>query len=181
MSVSPVGLEEVFLGLLYRHPTHAYELFHLVSQETDLKMIWRLKESHVYAILNKLEHEHLLVGEVISQGTRPPRRILHLTSDGEQRFVVWRRTPVYRARAFRQEFLAKLYFAFNEGAESTEELLNQQIQACNQRVIELQHDMDSFTPNRNYAHAVIQFRITQMEAILSWLHMLSSSLLPTSS
>jgi PadR family transcriptional regulator, regulatory protein AphA len=180
MSGSSFGLEQVFLGLLSQHPTHAYDLFRLVSHDTDLRLIWRLKESHVYAILSKLEQEQFVAGEVIPQGTRPPRKLLHLTPAGEQLFLTWKRTPVQRARAFRQEFLAKLYFALEDGPQSTGELLHQQIHTCEQRYQDLHQELASLSSERTFAHAVLHFRVIQMEAILSWLHALSSSYLPAS-
>ena len=126
-----VGLEIALLGLLRAHPRHAYELHQLLQEGVEpLGLIWRLKQSNLYALLAKLEEAGYVASTVELHGTRPPRKILRLTPQGREAFAEWVRNPVEHGRDFRLEFLAKLYFAAQAGASTVRDLLSLQRQAC---------------------------------------------------
>src|SRR5258706_15088282 len=49
------GMEYALLGLIRARPMHAYELSQQLASGEALGRVWRLKQSHLYALLSKLE------------------------------------------------------------------------------------------------------------------------------
>ncbi|HSJ42471.1 MAG TPA: PadR family transcriptional regulator, partial [Xanthobacteraceae bacterium] len=76
------GLEYALLSLLRREPLHAYEMYQRLRRGELLGHIWQLKQSHLYALLARLEDHGLIAGSTEFQGARPPRRMLRLTGEG---------------------------------------------------------------------------------------------------
>jgi PadR family transcriptional regulator AphA len=164
-----LGVEHALLGLLRERPMHAYEMFQRLSAVDALRLVWRLKQSHLYALLAKLEADELLTSSTETQGTRPPRRVLRLTRAGEDAFARWIATPVRHGRDFRLEFLAKLYFATQVNADATRALLDQQRAACQVWMRDLEAQVTASDAERPFERLIYQFRVTQIEAILRWL------------
>ena len=81
-TTTPDGLEYALLGLLRREPLHAYEMYQRLRRGELLGHIWQLKQSHLYALLARLEEQGLIAGSTALQGARPPRRMLALTAEG---------------------------------------------------------------------------------------------------
>ena len=172
-----VGLEIALLGLLRAHPRHAYELHQLLQEGAEpLGIIWHLKQSNLYALLAKLEEAGYVASTVELHGTRPPRKMLKLTSEGRAAFIHWLEVPVEHGRDFRLEFLAKVYFATQIGATATRELLDLQRKACERWIVELQTQLETTDPERPFERLVFEFRLTQSEAILRWLDTCEQSL-----
>ena len=122
--------EYALLGLLLDGPKHGYELARRFSPETALGEICRLEMSMLYALLKKQEKVEHIEAELESQGSRPPKRIFHLTSIGRAAFMEWVRTPVGRAREIRLDFLVKLYFARQLGSDDVLALIDRQMEVC---------------------------------------------------
>jgi DNA-binding PadR family transcriptional regulator len=169
MVKTPLALEHALLGFLRRHPMHAYEMHHRLQEASALGLIWNVKQSQLYALLARLEEAGYITSTTELQGARPPRKMLHLTAAGGEAFRRWIETPVHRGREFRQEFLAKLYFAQQEGPLQAAALLQQQREACHERLAELQEKTAALEQGPPYAWLVYQFRISEMEACLVWL------------
>jgi PadR family transcriptional regulator AphA len=164
-----LGVEHALLGLLRERAMHAYEMNQPLSAVNALRLVWRLKQSHLYALLAKLEAEALVASSTETHGARPPRRVLQFTPAGEDAFARWLAAPVRHGRDFRLEFPAKLFFAAQVGGHAMRELLNQQRAACEQWVTELHAQVASIDPDRPFERLIYQFRITQIVAILRWL------------
>src|SRR5262245_40796732 len=165
-----VGLEIALLGLLRAHPRHAYELHQLLQDGAEpLGIIWRLKQGNLYALLAKLEEAGYVASTGELHGTRPPRKILRLTTQGREAFAEWVKSPVEHGRDFRLEFLAKLYFATQASASTVRDLLSMQRQACTRWIAELHAQLDTSDPERTFERLIFEFRLTQSEAILRWL------------
>jgi DNA-binding PadR family transcriptional regulator len=109
--------------------------------------VWHLKQSHLYALLARLEAAGYLASATATQGNRPPRKMLHLTARGEAAFAEWLASPVEHGRDFRLEFLAKLFFAARDGSPAIAALLASQ----------------------PFEQLVLRFRLGQIQAILPWL------------
>jgi DNA-binding PadR family transcriptional regulator len=164
------GLEIALLGLLREHPRHAYELHQLLQDGAEpLGIIWRLKQSNLYALLAKLEEAGYVASAVELHGARPPRKMLQLTPEGRAAFAYWLLVPVDHGRDFRLEFLAKLYFATQAGARTVRDLLTLQRQACMRWILELRSQLDATESERTFERLIFEFRLTQIEAILRWL------------
>lgn len=173
-------LELALLGLLRARPSHAYEL-HLALQRTaSLGLVWRLKQGNLYALLTKLEAAGLVESTLEPHGTRPPRKVLRLTPEGAEAFRRWLETPVEHGRDFRLEFLAKLYFATEDGAEAVVTLVQRQRAACQEWLADLERQTGAVAAERPFERLVLQFRVTQLEGILSWLDTCEQTLAPRS-
>lgn len=164
-----LGIEHALLGLLRQQPRHAYELHQQLIQAAALGLVWHLKQGHLYALLAKLEAAGYIISATEPQGTRPPRKMLRLTPDGDAAFSAWLATPVAHGRDFRLEFLAKLFFAAQEGMATVTALLAHQRAACQTWLSDLRARGAAASVNRPYDQLVLEFRIGQIEAILPWL------------
>jgi len=167
--VSSLTLEHALLGFLRQHPMHAYEMHQLLTQSKALGRVWYLKQSHLYALLSRLERVGYIVTATEAQGNRPPRKIMSLTPAGQTAFDHWLTAPVEHGRDFRLEFLAKLYFAIGADPSVAQSLIDRQRQACQSALTRLQIQRQSVEPESTFSELVLQFRESQMTAILEWL------------
>lgn len=163
------GLEFALLGLLRREPLHAYEMYQRLRRGELLGQIWQLKQSHLYALLARLEEQDLIHGATELQGVRPPRRMLALTAEGTAAYSAWVITPVQHGREFRLEFLAKLACAANEGPATVARLLASQRETCATWLNDLRGRIAAVPESQPYDRLVLEFRAGQISAILSWL------------
>lgn len=170
-------IEHALLGFVYARPGHGYEIYQQLADAGGLWQVWRLKQSQLYALLTKLEEAGYLAATMQSQEPRPPRKIYRLTATGAAAFERWLRTPVAHGRQMRIEFLAKLYFAQQQGAASTIRLIDQQAAACHRWLQELR-SADALLAEAQealqagedfFGYAVQQFRVNQIESFIAWL------------
>src|SRR5712692_2813615 len=126
----PLTVEHALLGFLRERPMHGYEIHHLMIDPAGLGLVWQVKQSHLYAMLDKLESDGFIAGRQETQNMRPPRRVFRLTPLGRRALQAWLGRPVSHGREVRLEFMAKLYFARREGPERVAELLMLQRQVC---------------------------------------------------
>ena len=165
----PLTVEHALLGFLRRKPMHAYEMHRLLLGAESLGLVWRLKQSQLYALLGRLEDEGYIESVVEPQETRPSRKILRLTPSGQAAYQRWISTPVEHGRDFRIEFLAKLFFAQQDGPAAVSGLIERQRRACQSWLVDLHAQANAIRTDRPYDWLVLQFRIGQTQAILSWL------------
>lgn len=168
-------MEHALLGLVRAQPMHGYEILQQITHQAGLGLIWRVKQSHLYALLAKLEGLGLLAATLEPQGTKPPRRILRLTAAGEAAFATWLAAPVKHGRDFRQEFLAKLFFAVQAGPSTARDLIARQRAACQQWPQRF-NAPSSADATDLFPQLVQQFRWAQTSAILAWLDQCEASL-----
>jgi PadR family transcriptional regulator, regulatory protein AphA len=165
--------EYVMLGLLYTRPMHGYEMFQLIENGT-LGQIIHVEMSQMYAFFKKLERLQYIEAEISAQGTRPPRKIFHLTATGRDTFTAWITQPVEKPRDIRILFLIKLYFTQQLQPEQMSSLLQQQIQTCQQFLIHLQTKKGLSTSQADDANffdqVVLSSRLYQTRSLLEWLH-----------
>jgi DNA-binding PadR family transcriptional regulator len=174
----PLATEHALLGLLRQEPMHPYEMHQQLQQAKALGLVWRLKQSHLYALLSRLEEAGYIESTLEVQGSRPPRKIMRLTPSGALAFETWLVTPVEHGRDFRLEFLAKLYFAGQEGPAAIAKLIEAQQQACATWLADLRAQADQLGDRSAYEWLVLQFRIGQIEAIVNWLDTCRATLQP---
>ena len=167
------------LGFVYERPTHGYDIYQQLSDPHGLWQVWRVKQSQLYALLTKLEDEEYFVTTLQPQEARPPRKVYTLTTEGRAAFEQWLTTPVEHGRQMRLEFLAKLYFAYRQGPTVVLPLLQQQTELCRQWLDTLQIEAATALQSPSFAHAVQEFRISQIDAFLAWLTTCQQTLLRT--
>jgi len=165
----PFTLELALLGFLHQAPLHGYQIHQQLNDPQGLGSIWRLKQSHLYALLGKLEEAGYIHASLQPQANRPARRVFHLTESGRQAYLDWLSQPVQAPRQVRQEFMAKLYFAHLEGEPTCSRLLARQREFC-QDWLARQHNQET-QENQilSFATLLQSFRIQQIQGILSWL------------
>jgi DNA-binding PadR family transcriptional regulator len=166
---TPYGLEYALLGLLRREPLHAYEMYQRLQRGETLGQIWQLKQSHLYALLARLEDQGLIEGATELRGVRPPRRMLALTADGMAVYTAWVTAPVRHGRDFRLEFLAKLACAAIEGPPTVAALIDRQRDTCGLWLRDLHEQLNAIPGQQPYDRLVLEFRVGQITAILTWL------------
>lgn len=165
----PLTVELALLGLLREGAMYPYEMHQRLLQREALGFLWQLKQSHLYALLARLEAAEYLVHTLESQGSRPPRKLLQVTPEGRAVFTRWLHEPVAHGRDFRLEFLAKLYFASQDGADTVSALIARQRDACRQRIDALTEQIAALPPDQPFERLVVQFRHGQLAATLTWL------------
>lgn len=175
--------EYIILGLLKKHPMHGYEMFQQMGNSA-LSQILHLEMSQTYAYLKKLERLAYIETHLEAQGARPPRKVHHLTAQGENAFMNWLVKPVEKPRDIRILFLIKLYFIRHLLPQEAESLIAQQITACRhfldsmethyaahtKPVTQQESDDDVFLNS-----IVLRSRIHQTRALLDWLHELQTN------
>jgi PadR family transcriptional regulator, regulatory protein AphA len=160
--------EHAMLGLVHLGPRHGYEIAAHFGPEGDLGLVCQLPMSLLYAQLKRLENLGYLGGTTEPQANRPPRRVYHLTPEGEAEFWRWLDQPVTRIRDIRIDFLLKLFFSARIPAHDTDDLLHRQVAACRDYLAVLQ-ERQARTPPDTFAHLVNQARLTAAEGTIAWL------------
>ncbi|GAC1487306.1 MAG: PadR family transcriptional regulator [Ktedonobacteraceae bacterium] len=174
--------EYVILGLLKSRPMHGYEMFQHFESGT-LGQIIHLEMSQMYAFLKKLERLDYIAAEIEPQGTRPPRKIFHLTSTGDTIFMNWLTRADEKPRDIRILFLIKLYFVQHFLPTQTAELIKHQIQACQHFLVNLRAKQRA-TPDAVstlddaafFDQIVLNSRIHQTTSLLEWLYELQTEM-----
>lgn len=181
MSMSPLtrpslSIEYALLGFLRRRPMHGYQIHRQLSDPAGLGLVWRLKQSQLYALLAKLEGEGYITARLRTQDARPPRKVFRLTRAGRDAFLDWVSSPVSHGRQIRLEFLAKFYFARQEGVEVGATLVERQQAACRSWLDAQQKQAEAVRGSQPYNWLVSQFRISQIKAMLAWLEICQQTL-----
>ena len=95
MVKTPLTMEYALLGFLRDAPMHAYEMHQKLLDAEALGMVWRIKQSQLYALLARLEEVGYLTTVTAPQETRPARKMMYMTEEGRAAFGAWLETPVY--------------------------------------------------------------------------------------
>lgn len=157
--------EYVVLGALMSGARHGYEILQLLG--SALEATWRLSTSQLYVLLKRLEQEGCLESLSESQGTRPPKRVFNLTSQGREAFLEWLSTPVEHVRDFRMEFVCKMFFFDSLSLPGAEDLVNTQIRVLQKLLDKIQRRPDK--DESGFMKLVYGFKARNVESLLSWL------------
>ena len=162
-------LEYILLGMIRELPDHGYALFDRLRKNKELSLIWQVKRSKLYYLLDKLESDGLLSSTLRSQDTYPDRKVYQITPHGEELLENWIHTPVRSSRYVRLAFLSKLYFALAENKTRAEGLIEDQIEVCNSWLASLEQQQEDLEGNDFISSQVYQFRVGQINAMIGWL------------
>jgi DNA-binding PadR family transcriptional regulator len=161
-SLSP---QPILLGLLMSQPRHGYELYQDLSQQ--LGRVWQVGLSQLYAQLKQLEEADLVTAHTEPQGSRPPRKVYHLTPEGRSAFLVWIREPSAYLRHIRVEFLARVYFYDRLSLDGLDQLVDRQKAVCHEQIERF--DRLAAEAEDDFRRLVLEFRRGQLEAVVAWL------------
>ena len=179
MNINQLSLstELALLGFVLEGPRHGYAIYQELTEPNGLWLVWRMKQSQLYALLSRLEANGFLAsfkGE--AEAGRPPRKMYQLTSSGKQAFHQWLIAPTNRGRQFRLDLLIKLFFAQREGQAVLEKLLDAQRNACLSWLQDAQaHELGEAEPYRRLVH---RYRAGQIRAMLAWLDACQDEIIP---
>jgi PadR family transcriptional regulator, regulatory protein AphA len=173
----PLTHEYILLGLLNQHPMHGYDLHKEIASREGIAAIWSVKQSQLYALLDKLEAQGLLTSTLVPGEAHPSRKEFKLTEAGQGALAAWMQNPVRHPREMRQDFLARLYFASQTSAQAAAHLIHQQQVECRDWLHGLQQREQDLGEDRFYERIVYDFRITQITGMLEWLSSLEKKLM----
>jgi DNA-binding PadR family transcriptional regulator len=166
---SPLSIEYVLLGFIDQQPIHGYDLFKKISQFDAISLVWRIKQSQLYALLDRLEEEGLVSSSMIQGESRPNRKEYTLTNVGQQTFIAWRTSPVQHSREIRLELLAKIYFSLQANPEELIDLVEAQKEKCFEWLEESQNSLSKLTDSQAFERIVFDYRCDQIKATIEWL------------
>lgn len=168
-SSQPLNFEYIILGYIFGQPMHGYDLYRLLNTDPAMAEIWHVKQAMLYALLDKLEEMGMLTSEMIHQDTYPSRKQFSITPQGLAAFTEWKATPVEHPREIRQEFMARLYFAFRSSRGEARHLLLQQRQVC-YRWLEIYLEHTAEADEDEFTHMLIDYKQSQITSILEWIN-----------
>lgn len=157
--------EYVILGILLKQGRHGYEIHNLLS--SGLGRAWYAGISQVYALLKRLEAAEKVVSSVKQQDNRPAKHVYSITPKGRKAFLEWVHTPLERMRDLRLEFLAKLFFIRKLNLSGSDELIKKQMDIFQKQLRGIKQQDEN--THEEFEHLVLRFKISQIEAVLSWL------------
>ncbi len=148
---------------------HGYDLYKQLGSIEEVSLVWHIKQSQLYALLDKLAVAGRLIATVVPGEAHLQRKEYALTETGRRAFLAWRSSPVEHGRDMRQEFLAKLYFALRAEPEVALRLVAAQRDACQTWRVGFQQSLAQAKAGPPYERLVLEFRLAQVEAMLKWL------------
>jgi DNA-binding PadR family transcriptional regulator len=161
-TISP---QPILLGLLMSRPRHGYDLYQ--EFEAELGRVWQMGMSQLYAHLHQLEVAGLVAAHTEPQAGRPPRKVYHLTAEGQTAFDEWLRQPTAYVRHLRVEFLARLYFYRHLALPGVEQLVAAQKEVCQAQMLRFARLAAGETDD--FGRLVLEFRQGQLQAVVHWL------------
>lgn len=162
-------LEYILLGLIREEPAHGYALYEKLRTSAELSLIWQVKRSKLYYLLDKLETDELLESSIISQSPYPDRKVFHVTNRGIDVLEKWMYSPVLSSRYVRLAFLSKLFFVLRQNKELAADLITNQIEVCQGWLDNLDRQYKDLDNTEYINSQVFLFRIGQIKAMLEWL------------
>jgi PadR family transcriptional regulator, regulatory protein AphA len=167
---NPLSLEYILLGFLNQEPIHGYDLYKKLGEMNGIALVWRVKQSYLYALLDKLEKDGLVTSKTVPGESFLTRKEFKLTDMGKQNFHSWLTSPVKHGREMRQEFLAKLYFSQSAKRDLYQKLIQEQHQVCSEWLSNLKNDLSKQTNEQPYKQVILNYRISQTRAMINWLN-----------
>ena len=162
------------LGFVRPRASHGYDIYRQLTGSAELRRVWQMKQSRLYALLARLEELGLLLATVEPSDGHPPRKVFHLTAAGAAAFERWLAEPVAQPREMRLEFMLKFYFALRDGPETARRLVSAQQATC-----AAWPDMRPDPADGPFLSAVVAYRRAHIAAIHDWLAALAAELATT--
>ncbi len=162
-------LEYILLGLIREESAHGYALYEKLRSTAELSLIWQVKRSKLYYLLDKLETDQLLKSSMVSQSIYPDRKVYQITSRGLEVLEKWMYSPVLSSRYVRLAFLSKLFFVLRQNKDLAADLITKQMEACQGWLNNLERQYQDLDNTEYINSQVFLFRMGQIQAMLEWL------------
>jgi PadR family transcriptional regulator AphA len=159
--------EYLLLAELRLGPRHGYELARSIEQG-GLADVTRIEQNLLYAYLKTLERRGLIQGREVRVGAHPPRRVFHLTPEGETVVDIWLHRPVERLREVRLDFMLKLYYLHQLDPAGELELLRAQIETVQAYIDRVAAQLAAAGPT-GFPRLVLGSKASAASATLEWL------------
>lgn len=160
--------EYLILGLLKPGPDHGYRLYQ--TFERNLGTVWHLSQPQFYATLKRLAAKDW-IADLAAEASG--RQVYTLTETGEQRFNQWLSTDcVSSARVIRLEFISRLFFADFLGSPPPGQLIRSQRAVVLDEIAKHRQLLSTSQPAGKYNALSLDFRLSQLTALLGWLESL---------
>ena len=169
-------LEYILLGLIREEPAHGYALYEKLRSTAELSLIWQVKRSKLYYLLDKLETDELLISSIKSQSPYPDRKVYQITDQGNEILEKWMYSPVRSSRYVRLAFLSKLFFVIRQDQELADGLVTKQIEVAQGWLENLERQYNDLEKTEFINSQVFLFRIGQINAMLEWLNHLRDNI-----
>lgn len=168
-----MSLAHVILGLIQQQQRTGYDL------KTDcfdhcIAHLWQADQAQIYRTLDKLEAQGWLTCTIEIQHDRPNRKVYCITPAGEAALTEWLQThqplPILR-----EPLLAQLHFAAQLPNDAIIHLLEQELQARRQKLIECEAvnvaPLDDPTASREQKlqRLVLELVTRREQTYLNWL------------
>jgi DNA-binding PadR family transcriptional regulator len=135
--------------------------------------VLKLEPGMLYHHLKKLGRTGWVTVDVEPQGTRPPRQVYTLTEDGKTELLRWLREPVTHTRDIRLDFLVKLYFGRLLDPALAADLVRGQLEKSREMESVLESRLaESASPANDFGRQVLDLRLLQTRAAITWLESL---------
>lgn len=164
-----LSFEFVVLSLLRSEAKHGYDLYKEMEAWPGLGEVWKLKQSMLYADLNKLEKLGYLQSLPPDLQYAPPRVNFRITEQGKAALETWLKTPVEKPRDFRPEFLAKLLVAAKFGPEYTQNILKLQSEKVQQWLAQDLAMGENLPPQTPELRSIRNFKSLWLRHLAEWL------------
>ncbi len=169
-SRTPHPMKFILLGFLLENSNYGYELHKRVSDLEEMGVLWRMKPSQIYVMLEEMVKSEYCTVRLIQDSKRPARQEYTITKKGISAFIEWRTLPVTHPREIRQVFLARYFFSSQKGKEITKTLIHNQIKEC--RIWQKSLAEHANSESEAFQKIVWQYRSMQVKTISTWLEKL---------
>ncbi|GBD45398.1 hypothetical protein HRbin41_00199 [bacterium HR41] len=160
-------MKYVLMSLLARRPAHGYEL-HQEVEERLHGLMSSVNPGQVYATLQRLERDGLIVGADVEQSERPNKRVYELTPSGEEELRTWSQSPS-PPTYFRNEFFLKLVAVGLSGIGDVGTLIGRQRRECLQALRDAEELLRSDRASDPAVALAAEALQLHLEADLEWL------------
>jgi len=168
-SQDPLTMDFILLGIIGMNPIHPYELHKQLSGSEELKTLWTFNQSRLYAVLEKIEKNGLIVTSVVPGDSLPARKVCTITDQGRETFEKWLHSPVEHMNEIRSDFLARLYFLKNRPAAERLQVVQMQKLSCEGWLCHFEEKLSEHPSAEDYLHMVYSFRAAFIRTTLQWL------------
>jgi len=165
----PLTMDYILLGIIGQKPTHAYDLYRQLTGSEELRTLWTFRQSRLYAVLEKIEKNGLIITHIDPDPQLPVRKICTLTPEGEATFESWLHSPVSHMNEIRSDFLGKLYFLKDRPEDERKAVINSQISLCRIWQKNIERKLEQFPGPDDFLHIVWSFRAEFIRSAVQWL------------
>lgn len=165
-------LQFIILGLLNIESRTGYDL--TKAFDSDIGEFWSANHSQIYPLLKKMEKEQLISHHEVQAGPKLVKKSYDLTEAGQSIFKEWLMEPT-EADNSHDEFILKLYFIDDKDSPLLKDMVQEQLQARNEKLSHLQQQMQDKFPDQDtkfaqYGHyCVLKHAIQREASYLKWL------------